>query len=117
MIAAFAVFFALTTARTADFIRCALRAPSVFDATSVKLLLQYGIWPIVLALGLWFVAFGLGRRALRGLMRGPLDKVAAAALGLGLLGQAVFLLGWAGGLRPCLWRRCSSRRRRSRREN
>ncbi|MFI5349169.1 MAG: hypothetical protein ACHQ2Z_06480 [Elusimicrobiota bacterium] len=100
MIAAFAVFFALITARTADFVRYSLRAPSVFDGTSVKLLLQYGIGPIVLALGIGSVAFGLGRRTLRGLMRDPLDEIAAAALGLGLLGQAVFLLGCAGGLRP-----------------
>ena len=100
MIAAFAVFFALAAAHTADFIRFALRAPSVFDAASLKLILQYGVWPIFLALALWTIAFGLGRRVLRGLGTGPLNEIAAAALGLGLLGQAVFLLGWAGGLRP-----------------
>jgi hypothetical protein len=100
MIAGFAVFFALIGIRAADFIRYALRAPSVFDAVSLKLIVQYGIWPVVLALGLWLVALGLGRRTLQGLIRDPLDEIAAATLGLGLLGQAVFLLGWAGGLRP-----------------
>jgi hypothetical protein len=103
MIAAFAVLFALTAVRSAGFLRYLTATPSVLDAASLRSILAYGIWPLLLALGLWAIALGLGRRALRGLRaepRGPLDSISAAALGLGLLGQAVFLLGWWGGLRP-----------------
>lgn len=103
MTTAWAVFFALTAARAWGFFRYVLASPSVLDRTSLRLFFSYGIWPLALAVGLWAVAFGLGRRALRAAgapVREPIDGVAAAALGLGLLGQAVFLLGWAGALRP-----------------
>ena len=103
MTAAFAVFFALTAVRSAGFFRYLLSAPSVLDSGSARDLLEYTIWPLFLALGLWVIALGLGHRVLRGLRAGtrdPLDGISAAALGLGLLGQTVFLLGWAGGLHP-----------------
>lgn len=103
MSAALAVFFALTAVRASGFFHYVLASPSVLDRVSLRLLLSFGLWPLVLASGLWAVALGLGRRALGGLKaapRGPLDLIVAAALGLGILGQAVFLLGWAGALRP-----------------
>jgi hypothetical protein len=95
---ALAVFFALTAARVAGFFRFLIDRPSAFDAVSLRTTIEYGIWPLILSLGLWLVALGLGRRALRA--REALDSIAAAALGLGLMGQAAFLVGWAGGLRP-----------------
>ncbi len=80
-----------------------LRRPASLDGKSVELWLGFGIWPLALAVALWAAAYGLGRRALalaRVLPeRGP-DAAVAAALGLGLLGETAFLLGWAGGLRP-----------------
>lgn len=103
MIAALAVLFALTAARSAGFIRYLLATPSGLDSASLRLIVGYGIWPALLALGLWIIGLGLGRRMLRVIhaeARDPLDGAAAAALGMGLVGQAVFLLGWADGLRP-----------------
>ncbi len=105
MIAAAAVFSALLAARGAGFWGYALRHPRAFDADSLRLLAGYGVGPVLLASGLWAAALGLGRRALRALGAPPrdaLDGAAAAALGLGLLGQGVFLLGWTAGLRPPL---------------
>ncbi|MFI5361246.1 MAG: hypothetical protein ACHQ49_04695 [Elusimicrobiota bacterium] len=103
MIAAIAVFFALTAARSWSFFRFLLASPSAFDTRSLKLFLGFGAWPLLLALGAWSSAFGAGRRALRALGAAPrtlLEDAAAAALGLGLFGTAVFLLGEAGGLSP-----------------
>ena len=103
MIAAIAVFFALTAVRDAGFLRFLSTSPAAFDARSLRLVLEYGVWPVGLAFGLWAAALGLGRRVLRGLNAEPraaFGEIAAAALGLGLIGQAVFLLGWAGALRP-----------------
>jgi hypothetical protein len=105
MIAAAAVFLTLLASRAAGFWSYVLRAPGVLDARSLKLLIGFGVWPGLLAAGLWVAALGLGRRALRALGAPPrdaLDALAAAALGLGLLGQAVFLLGWTAGLRPMI---------------
>jgi hypothetical protein len=103
MIAGWAVFFALLAVRAAPFWKVLWRDPRAFDAVSLRLLAGFGIWPAIMAVGVWTIALGLGRRTLRALGAPPqeaLDELTAAALGLGLLGQAVFLLGWAGGLRP-----------------
>ena len=73
------------------------------DGRSVLLWLGWGLWPLFLAAGLWAAALGLGHRAHRSLgvePEGGLERIAAAALGLALIGQAVFLLGVAGLLRP-----------------
>jgi len=97
-----AVFVALLAARAAGFWSFVLGGAR-FDAESVRLLLGWGAAPLLLALALWIAAWGSGRRALRVLRargRGGLVEVAAAALGLGLLGQCVFALGWAGLLSP-----------------
>jgi hypothetical protein len=80
-----------------------LRRPFPVDGASLALWLSFGAWPAVLALALWAAGLGLGRRALLAAGARPdggLDALAAAALGLGLLAQGVFLLGWAGALAP-----------------
>jgi hypothetical protein len=103
VIAACAVFIALLAARAVNFWAYLLRNPSSFDIRSLRLIAEFGVWPLLLAAGMWITALGLGRRTLRLLgapAKSPLDELSAAALGLGLLGQAVFLLGWAGELRP-----------------
>jgi hypothetical protein len=99
--AAAAVFFALLFARSPGFWGFVLRRPAAFDAVSLRLWLGWALWPAALAAAAWAAALGVGRGALRILRareHGGLGDVAAAALGLGLLGQAVFLLGSAGGL-------------------
>lgn len=80
-----------------------LRTPSVIDGRSASIWLAYGLWPVLLAGGAWLSGLGLGRRlmgALAAPQRDALDGIMAAALGLGLTAQAVFLFGWAGGLTP-----------------
>ncbi|MDE2492166.1 MAG: hypothetical protein KGM24_15065, partial [Elusimicrobia bacterium] len=98
MSAAFAVLAALLIARSRGFLGYLL-GPGVLDGTSARLVLSYAAWPVLLAAALWLTAWGLGRRLLRGLgaaPAAPLDEIAAAAAGLGLLGTAVFALGAAG---------------------
>src|SRR5262245_8099855 len=98
-----AVLATLALLRTSGFWGYLLDRPGVLDATSVRLWLTRGLWPAVIAAALWLVALGLGRRALKALAASPrsgLDEVAAAALGLGLLGSALFALAAAGALRP-----------------
>jgi len=82
-----------------------LRRPGSVDEKSLQIWLEYGLWPLLLAALAWAVFLGLGGKALRTAKAGPargLDGVAAAALGLALLGEAVFLLMWAGAPKP-LW--------------
>lgn len=82
-----------------------LHKPSSLDGASLGLWLSFGAWPLILAAVAWASMLGLGRRALDALQvreEKGLDSLAAAALGLGLLGEAAFLLGWAGGLTPVL---------------
>lgn len=103
MRAALAVFFALLVGRASGFWGYLLRNPSSVDGTSVRLWVSWGLEPALMAGLLGAVALGLGRRV-RGRLgvpeRGFPDAAASAALGLALLGQAVFLLGWAGCLHP-----------------
>ena len=78
-----------------------LSRPSSLDGGSLVSWLSFGAWPLALALAAWATMLGLGRRALGAAgarTEKGLDSVAAAALGLGIMGQAVFLLGAAGGL-------------------
>jgi len=80
-----------------------LRTSGAVDGRSLCLWLAYGLWPVLLAAAVWAASLGMGRRLLRALgapAAGPLDGTAAAALGLGLLGEAVFLMGWSGVLNP-----------------
>jgi hypothetical protein len=103
VLAALAVFCALLAARAHGFWGFVLRRPAAFDGTAARLWLGWALWPAALAAAAWAAALGIGRRALRLLGAAEADglgRVAAAALGLGLLGQAAFLLGWAGGLSP-----------------
>ena len=96
-----AVFAALVLTRNAGVWSYIAGRPDVIDGRSARLLASYALWPMLIAAGLWLVGFGSGIRAflaLRVRPDGALDRIAAAALGLGLLGQAIFLLGWAGGL-------------------
>ena len=96
---AFGVLAGLLAVRAAGFWGYLLRAPGVLDLESLRLVLSHALWPLALALSFWSVAWGLGRRALRA--GGVAEEgIIAAALGLGLLGQAVFVLGWGGLLRP-----------------
>ncbi|NNN06400.1 MAG: hypothetical protein HKL90_10910, partial [Elusimicrobia bacterium] len=100
MTKAAAVFFLLLASRAADFWRFALSGAR-FDARSLREILVWDLRPAALAAALWLTAWGLGRRARAALGArggGTLDEICAAALGLGLLGQAVFVLGWAGAL-------------------
>ncbi len=104
MKAAAAVFVVLLAARAAGFWSFVLRGAR-FDAESLRLILGWGLWPFALALGIWLTAWGLGRRArtalgARAAGADELDEIASAALGLGVLGQGVFALGWAGLLTP-----------------
>ncbi|MBI3565074.1 MAG: glycosyltransferase family 39 protein, partial [Elusimicrobia bacterium] len=103
MRAAPAVLAALLVDRASGFWGYLLRNPSSLDGTSVRLWVWWGLEPLLVAGLLGAISLGLGRRV-RGALgvpeRGFLDETASAALGLALLGQAVFLLGWAGGLRP-----------------
>lgn len=83
-----------------------LRRPGSVDEKSIGLWIEYGLWPLLLAVLAWAICLGLGRRALRALKAGPagaLDGVAAAALGLALLGEAVFLFMWGGAPKTVLF--------------
>lgn len=98
-----AVFVAFVAFRDAGVWSYLLHRPGALDRRSASLLASHGLWPALIAAALWLLGLGLGRRALRAAgapPEGALDGVTAAALGLGLLGQAVFLLGWAGALEP-----------------
>lgn len=102
IIVAAAAFAALALTRNAGVWGYLLSRPDAIDGRSARLLASYALWPMLIAAGLGLIGFGAGIRALRALRvrpEGALDGIAAAALGLGLLGQAVFLLGWAGGLK------------------
>ena len=83
-----------------------LRTPSSLDVRSLESWLSFGAWPVVFAVAAWAAMLGLGRRALgaAGIRpEGSLDAIAAATLGLGVIGQSVFMLGWLGGLnKPCM---------------
>jgi hypothetical protein len=103
MTAACAVLAVLLAVRSGGFLHYLFIGPGALDGTSLRLILSDGVWPLLLAGALWGIAWGLGRRALRALDAPPADpvaEIAGAALGLGLLGEAVFALGWAGGLSP-----------------
>ena len=79
------------------------RNPGVLDGKSVAVILSYGVYPLLMALAFWVLALGLGRRVMTTLAiypGGRLDGIATAALGGGLLAEAVFYLGWAGHLTP-----------------
>jgi len=92
----------LVVARNAGVWGYLLRRPSSLDGGSLVSWLSFGLAPLMLAVAAWAVMLGLGRRALGAAGARPekgLDSVAAAALGLGMTGQAVFLLGWMGGLK------------------
>jgi hypothetical protein len=97
-VAAVLALFFLVAARNPGFWGYLLRRPGALDGESVRLWLAYGLWPALIAAGIWAAARFLGRRALTALGARPetaLDGVIAAALGLGLLAEACFLLGWA----------------------
>ena len=71
------------------------------DGASLALWLSFGAWPVLMAAAAWAAMLGLGRRTLgaaRIRAEGSLDAIAAAAMGLGILGESVFLLAWAVGL-------------------
>lgn len=97
-----ASFVALVAARNAGVWGYLMSRPDAIDGRSAGLLASYALWPVTIAAGMWLIGFGSGIRVLLTLRvrpEGALDGIAAAALGLGLLGQAVFLLGWAGSLK------------------
>ncbi len=93
MTAAVAVFFGLFFVQSRGFLGAMAARPSAVDAGSVRLWLSHCLAPLALAAALWLAAWGIGRRWRCG-------GIEAAALGLGLLAQAVFLLAWAGLLAP-----------------
>lgn len=102
---ALAVFAFLVAVRNPGVWGYLLHRPSSLDGSALALWLSFGAWPLLLAAVAWAAMLGLGRRALgaaRIRPEGGLDAIAAAALGLGMLGQSVFLLGWTGGLTPIL---------------
>jgi len=100
---AFFVFSFLLVFRASGFWGFLLQHPGSFDVHSVRLILSHAFWPLSLALLFWAAAWALGRLALgvrgRSTCDGP-SEIVAASLGLGLLGQGIFFLGWAGGLSP-----------------
>lgn len=97
MLWALGLCLALFAFQTAAFWR--QLALSALDGESLRLWLSHGLLPLLLAGGLWLAAWVLGRRLLA-LLKAPDDGVAAAALGLGALGQGAFVLALAGALNP-----------------
>ena len=99
MTAAFGVLAVLLAIRAPGFWGHLLRSPGVIDGDSLRAVLSYAVGPLLMAGAFWVVSWGLGRRVLRAAAV-PGEVIIPAALGLGLLGQATFFLGWAGGLSP-----------------
>jgi hypothetical protein len=80
-----------------------LSQPSSLDGKSARLWASHAALPLLAAAMLWAIGSGLGRRAsgrFKVLPTGAAGAIAAAALGLGLFAQAVFVLACAGKLNP-----------------
>jgi len=102
MWAAGAVFGSLLLLRAPGFWSYLSRHPDALDRTSAQLWLRHLFWPALAAGVLWTLSLGAGRRLWPTPRPAPdqgLETVAAAALGLGILGQALFALALFGLLR------------------
>lgn len=103
MPAAIAVFLILFLVHARGVGGYLLSHPSSIDGQSVLLWATRAVLPLLAAAALWAAGAGLGRGAavlLRVRPKAFAGKAAEAALGLGLLAQAVFLLTWTGHLTP-----------------
>ncbi len=106
MLAAFAIFVALLATHAGGVVSYLWTNPSTLDGRSVRLWTAAGIIPLIVAIGFWSVAFGLGHAAAGrcgGRLTGRATPTMAAALGLGALAQAVFIAALAGAMRPVVF--------------
>lgn len=103
VLAAITVFLGLLVKHAAGMFGYLLSRPSSIDGESLLLWVKHAVLPLLGAAVMWMIALGLGKGAAHLLKirpRGLTASVAAAALGLGLLAQAVFVLACSGRMTP-----------------